>query len=163
MLTNNECICNYELNYQVIESQLVEGRFWKILKVVKSKPDGHCIIHSTAHCLVHRYQSKCYEVYYNLLLHIRTECFRNRMVYSPILEHGVQNSLDHESENYIVNKVFKTLFGDMVPNIVANILNQDIFIIEKAAPREHFVTVVPERTTHNFIAHTGPASVRRYF
>ena len=95
------------------------------------------------------------EVYYNLLLHIRTECSRNRMVYSPILEHGVQNSLDHESENYIMNKGFNTLFGDMVPNIVANILNQDIFIIEKAAPREHFVTVISPRedTTQLYRTH----------
>ena len=79
------------------------------------------------------------------------------MVYSPILEHGVQNSLDHESENYIMNKVFNTLFGDMVPNIVANILNQDIFIIEKAAPREHFVTVVSPREDNTQIYRTHRA------
>ena len=108
MLNNNKCICNYELSCEVIKSLLNEETFWNSLKIVKSKPDGHCIIHSTAHCLVHQYPNRYHEVYIDLLRHIRTECSRNRLVYAPILEHGVTNSLDDECENYIVYKIFDT-------------------------------------------------------
>ena len=45
------------------------------------------------------------------------------MVYAPIVEKGATTSFDDERENYILNKVFDTLFGDMLANIVANILD----------------------------------------
>ena len=64
------------------------------------------------------------------------------MVYAPIVDKGVTNSFDDEREHYILNKVFDTLFGDMVANIVANILNQEIFIIERPTFSEYRVTVV---------------------
>ena len=64
------------------------------------------------------------------------------MVYASIVDKGVTNSFDDERENYILNKVFDTLFGDMVANIVANILNQEIFIIERPTFSEYRVTVV---------------------
>ena len=56
------------------------------------------------------------------------------MVYVPILEHGVTNSLDDECENYIVYNIFDTLFEDMVLNIVANILHWDILLLRNTNP-----------------------------
>ena len=131
--------------------------FGTFLKIVKSKPDGHCIIHSTTHCFVHRYPNRYHEVYIDLLRHIRTECSRNRMVYAPILKHGVANSLDDECENYMVYKIFDTLFGGMILNIVANILHRYIFIVEKHESSEYCVTIICPRENNTPIYCTSRA------
>ena len=129
------------------------------MKIVKSKPDGHCIIYSTAHGLVSRYPSRYHEVYSNLLHDIRIECSRNRMEYAPILEHGLTNSLEDERENDKLYNFFDTLFGDMVLNIVANILHQYIFIIEKHTSSEYCVTIICPRENNTPIYCTSRAGV----
>ena len=82
---------------------------------------------------------------------------RNRMVYAPIVGKGITNFFDDERENYILNKVFHTLFGDMVPNIVANILNQEIFIIERLPFSEYRVTVVSPSENNSQTYYTNMA------
>ena len=49
MFDNNKCICTYKSNCHTIKSLLEEERFWHLFKIIKAKPDDHCIIHATAH------------------------------------------------------------------------------------------------------------------
>ena len=137
VLTNQLC----ELNCHVIKSRTRTGRrkIWHHLNIIKAKPDGHCIIHASTHCLVHQYLNRY--LYCNLLRYIRTECSRNRMAYAPIVEKGQHPLL---AMNVKLVDQTKYLAHHLVTwyQTLLQIYYIKIFFIEKPTSPEYCVTVV---------------------
>ena len=105
--------------------------FWKLYEISQSRGDGHCFLYSiissmkSQHCI---YIDKT-----SLEKRINDECITNSHRYMHVFEHI--SIFEYRMKDYIFNKIYDSLFGDILPHIVANIIGLPIVIIQHNADR----------------------------
>ena len=62
---------------------------------------------------------------------LKQEIISNMEMYRPFVDGASQESLINAMNAYVLHKIYNTLFGDNVPQIVANALGINIIIIKK--------------------------------
>ena len=117
-----------EISMAELKYEIKTGHFWNLFRIVKSAPDGHCLIHSITTSL--RVQHKRAVDNDIILKSIQTETHSNIEKYKGFLEEYQKLKLIKHMKDYIYLKKYNTIFGDQVPLIIANALQLDIIIIE---------------------------------
>ena len=112
-----------------ISNMLTGGTFSDHFRLINSKPDGHCILHSITSCLHHYNTSvdKC-DIFAFLLHSLRTECLRNVHLYTQLFESIFV--FDNERDRYLNSKEFNLSFVDLVPQMFSNVLGCGIIVID---------------------------------
>ena len=64
-------------------------------------------------------------------------------MYIPFIDGASQESLINAMNAYVLHKIYNTLFGDNVPQIVANALGINIIIIKKTEHLHNVSIVCP--------------------
>lgn len=99
--------------------------FWDSYHITKSYGDGHCLIYSIVSSLKSQHDISLSP--HLLLDSIKKECNDNKHRYLSLFENELH--FYDEMNNYLVNKRYKLLFCDALPNIIANVVSLDIVII----------------------------------
>ena len=117
---------------EIIETSYLNNSFWSTFSLVKSLPNGHCIMSSISSCL-NRLHNIEYE--FDLLIEHLIHESSNFEKYRSYYADGVQK-FNSEMQNYAHNKCYDSLFCELVPSIMANALNHIIVVINNdiAAP-----------------------------
>ena len=112
-----------------------------------SPADGHCLMHSILSCLRAKYGTDGLSIE-DLLCILKTECYENFNEYMPSFD-GDLSSFFHLMYEYVDDIVNDSSFGDLVPIIMCNALNEVIVIIDETDTNGS-VTVIPPKTCHSF-------------
>lgn len=120
-----------DINSTTLETSSLDDEFWNYFKIISSPADGHCQIHSISRCLSHLNTSLYSDIYEYLLYMIQLECTMNSALYTPFMKKCSKTLLFDEISKYVYLKVFNTDVGDIVFNMISNILGIDIVIIER--------------------------------
>ena len=117
---------------KMIESCYMNNSFWSTFSLVKSLPNGHCIMSSIVSCL-NRLHSTEYR-FDSLIENLIHEC-KNFERYQSYYVDGFQ-TFHSEMQKYVYNRCYDSLFCELVPSIMANALNHIIVVInnDTAAP-----------------------------
>ena len=78
---------------------------------------------------------------------IRSETTSNSHIYNYVYRGSSTTQLFAEMELYVNNRIFETLFGDLVPLVVANALSSNVIIINKQVNGGHNMHTVPPSTS----------------
>ena len=113
-----------------IKAFLKNESFWTMYVVKKSPADGHCFMHSLVSCINSRMTTMTPCDNRTLFKHLRSEIVTNSAYYLSLIKGGTYSDLHAGMEMYICYRQYRTGFGDLVPYIMANALNMNIFIIE---------------------------------
>ena len=103
--------------------------------IIKSKPDGHCLLHSIV--TISRLEYENFLTVNELIIDIRREFFMHIDYYrsfSP--EEDIIKQLNH----YIQYKQYSSTIGDMMPLIISNVIHQDIRIYYRDMTLAYTVT-----------------------
>ena len=112
-----------------IEFMLKNGTFWKHFKIEKSNGDGHCLLYSVIKSL--NDQHKKYLDYDSLLDEIRLDTIMHLDDYKQFINSNSEIDLIRQLCAYIDAKNYQTRFADIMPMIVANIIQMPILIVDK--------------------------------
>ena len=93
------------------------------IEVIKSKPDGHCLLHSILSIYAREY--KCNISLSELSHDIRREFYANIDYYSAF---NPLENLHNQLEQYLNNNQYNSSLGDMMPLIISNVIKQEIHI-----------------------------------
>ena len=130
----------------LVKSLCDSGAFWSYFKILKSPPDGHCIIHSILRCLLAKYGELSRNTM-SLLHTLMNECLSNINSYMPYFD-GDSNLFLYLMNEYMIRKVYNTSFGDIVPFIMSNALNEIIVIIETNSNGPRVMVIKPKNSYH---------------
>ena len=117
-----------QISRRFLRQQLSSREFWHAIKMVKSKPDGHCLVSSMSISL--RLQHG--EIMHNESLSnkIISETTENIRLYRAFQSSTQASSLQAQVNDYVESKIYNTSLGDCAPLIIANMLHINIIIIE---------------------------------
>ena len=100
--------------------------FWDAYEVTNSRADGHCILYSVISSL--RSQHGMIVTKTALMQQIVDECIKNKHRYNHVFDtDDSPDMLETEVYAYVFGKTYGTLFVDILPEILAHIL--DIYVI----------------------------------
>ena len=130
----------------IVKEAIQTNNVFDFFKIYISPGDGHCFLHSIV-----RYLNICMP---NMIMSlsalksiIRSETTSNSHIYNSIYRGSSTTQLFAEMELYVNNRIFETLFGDLVPLVVANALNSNVIIINKQVNGGHNMHTVPPNTS----------------
>ena len=142
---NLSIVCNGAQDLSDLFIKLLKGDiFWSLFNLVVSPRDGHCIMHSIVRVLKsrdHDIKDCC-----TLLDKLRLECTKNHAIYEPSFDGGV-GDFYHEMELYINYRIYDTGLCDLIPDIMAQILNTHIIVIDNAGSNHNVYVSNPPK--HN--------------
>ena len=96
----------------------------------ESLADGHCVIYSMVTGIESMPPSWRIS-YQDIIDALKYETLTNSSLYTPCVYGASQESLVKGMNAYVSDKIFKTLYSDMVPQIVASALRINIIIVSK--------------------------------
>ena len=107
-----------------------------------SPGDGHCFFHFLLQCL-----NMCMPdmgmLFFALKSIFKSETMSISHIYTPIYRDASKTQLFAEMKLYVNNKIFKTLFGDLVPLVMANALESNVIVIKKQVNGGHNMHIIP--------------------
>ena len=125
-ITNNYfCL---DVSMSELKEQLEMGKFWNVFRIVKSMPDGHCLVSSVYKSLILQHKRTIDNG--TILEAIEIETQNNAEMYGGFLEESQKANLVKFTEDYIYRKIYNSPFGDHMPLAIANALLIDLIIIE---------------------------------
>ena len=122
-----------------VTSLLENGIFWEKYKINRSPGDGHCLLHSIISSMA--FQIKTIITLSELIQAIISETISNSSEYDFI--NGPSSNLWSGLTAYVDEKIYDTLFGDLVPHIIANAIYVNIIIVRETESREYTTLHVP--------------------
>ena len=129
---------------EMVEASITHGSdFWTHFKIIASPGDGHCIIHSISRCLSHMYAELNVDIYDYLLYMIQLECTVNFTLYTPFMSDYSKHLLYEGIRQYIHGKSYNSGVGDMILNMISNILGLDIVVIDCPGIQYRALTIPP--------------------
>ena len=127
---------------QWLNVTLSDGSFWMNHVIHKSPADGHCLIYSLVTGIESMHPS--WRISSQRILDaLKQETLSNMEMYIPFVDGASQESLINAMNAYVLHKIYNTLFGDNVPQIVANALGINIIIINKTEHLHNVSMVCP--------------------
>ena len=105
--------------------------FWSVLEKRDVPEDGHCFIQSLISSLSTLSPDLPCLSYDHVLTMITNEINLNSETYSSLLHDHANSKVNEMINEYINNKNYDEHFGDLVPIITANAINNDLVIIKK--------------------------------
>ena len=138
-----------QISRRFLRQQLSSREFWHAFKIVKSKPDGHCLVSSMSTSL--RLQHG--EIMNNdsLLNKIISETTENIRLYRAFQSPTQASSLQAQLNDYMERKIYNTCFGDCVPLIIANMLHINIILIENIGLMYSPKIITGSGNTHRYV------------
>ena len=111
----------------LIKASYINGSLWSMFKVVGSKPDGHCILNSILLCLssLHSFEYKI-EFLIDNLMQESNDFEKYSHFYS-------EDRVTYFSErhNYVYNRQYDSLFCELIPSLMTNVLNHIIIVLNE--------------------------------
>ena len=92
-----------------LKEQLEMGKFWNVFRIVKSMPDGHCLVSSVCKSLILRHKRTIDNG--TILEAIEIETQNNAEMYGGFLEESQRANLVKFIEDYIYRKYIIPLLG----------------------------------------------------
>ena len=140
---------NYDqfLNSDSSFSRISSASFVKYFTIIKSSGDGHCFVYSIISSLKNQ-QDVNIELK-PLLQSIINECTNYTGRYISLFEN--YPDLEYKMNNYVKNKMYNSIFCDMLSSVVANILQTPIVILyrEDGHFNYHRISYVNENNASN--------------
>ena len=126
--SNCQKVSKYEL---MLKKLLEKHELWSFLSLMKSPMDGHCLIHSVVSSYNLQRPDREQITHESVLFGLINETKGHVDAYKPFLEENSNKTLLNGLDQYVNAKNYDTSFGDILPNILANVLSCEIIIIEK--------------------------------
>ena len=130
-----------------VKQLISEDSLWTKFNITKSPGDGHCFLHSVVTSLNAQLPKLRPLDKATLTCKLDDETLFNAKQYCGVMGSG--KTLLKELNDYVVNRVYDTLFGDIVPNIVANALGIGFVIVYVSQHGKLCVNVVTSRNENN--------------
>ena len=130
-----------------VKQLISEDSLWTKFNITKSPGDGHCFLHSVVTSLNAQLPKLRPLDKTTLTCKLDDETLFNAKQYCGVMGSG--KTLLKELNDYVVNRVYDTLFGDIVPNIVANALGIGFVIVYVSQQGKLCVNVVTSRNENN--------------
>ena len=127
---------------QWLNVTLSDGSFWMNHVIHKSPADGHCLKNSLVTGIESMHLSWCISSQ-GILDALKQETVSNMEMYIPFVDGASQESLINAINAYVLHQIYNALFGDNVPQIVANALGINIIIINKTGHLHNVSIVCP--------------------
>ena len=118
------------------------GVFWDEYKSIKQPADGHSLMHSIVACIQHKPNHSMFNIN-DLIPILVNECHSNIKTYLPYFD-GDITLFQHQICLYVSWKKYGTSFGDIVPLMLSNALNEIIVVIENSASGYHTAVISPK-------------------
>ena len=122
---------------------MYDGTFWLFFDIEQSLGDGHCLLHSFIASMKSQYPQLPPIEMTALLNSIVSETYANLSAYVHFLIDSPSSVILHGMMRYVRNKVYDTVFGDLVPLIMSNAFDTNLVIITKAEHGHSFQTIEP--------------------
>ena len=132
-------------NRNELNAIINNDNFWKHHAIVNSPADGHCLIHSLSTSL--RSQTNIRMDKTSMLDKLFNECEINQQQYVHAFD-GM-DLFKKQRDKYIANGIYNALFGDTVPDIIANVLQICLVMIYKRNGVYDCNVSMKEDLTHN--------------
>ena len=94
-----------------------------------SNADGHCLLYSCISSLFSQHGISVTKT--TMINQILQECQNHRNVYDHVFDADIANMFETELHEYTQKREYRSLFGDILPNVIANFLQMKIIIIYK--------------------------------
>ena len=120
-------------------SFLESGVFWEKCEINRSPGDGHCLLHSII-CSI-AFQNGAIVTLSELIQAIISETTSNDSEYDFI--NSSSFNLWSGLTAYVDEEIYDTLFGDLVPHIIANAIPVNIIIVTETESCEYLTQYVP--------------------
>ena len=133
------------LNVQTINELLAKGILWKMFTTRKAPSDGHCFMHALEICLIDLSHRKLYpnpSSIGDLLDNLRSESLNNMEQYLPAITGCSPKVLVLEMISYIYLKIYNSNYGDLVTQIMSNVLSVNLFIIVEYPNGQYYVHLI---------------------
>ena len=142
-ITNSESTNFDYLDHVFMKSCLQSDTFWNFYRLIESPKDGHCLLHSVISSLRISFQNN------NLSLNKLQEVIMNEMknschIYNSFFD-GTSADLLAEAEAYIYARDYNNGFCDILPTIIANILNIEVIVINHVNDNVNVFGFIPDR------------------
>ena len=111
-----------------LKAQLDDGSFWKNYLVRKSLADGHCFIYSLVTGIESMHTSWCISSR-EIIDALKHETITNSKSYIPCVGGASHRALTNDMNAYVSDKIYNTIYGDLVPQILASALQVNMIII----------------------------------
>ena len=122
---------------------LYDGTFWLSYDIEQSLGDGHCLLHSFMASMKSQYPQLAPIEMTALLNSIVSETYANLSAYVQFLIDSPSSVLLQGVVRYVRNKVYDTVFGDLVPLIISKAFDTNLVIITKADHGHSFQSIEP--------------------
>ena len=116
-----------------VASLLENGVFWEKCEINRSPSDGHCLLHSILSSIA--FQNGIVITLSELIQAIITETKLDSSEYDFI--NGSSCNLWSGLIAYVNEKEYESLFGDLVPHIIANAIFVNIIIVTETGSHEY--------------------------
>ena len=113
-----------------LKAQLNYGSFWKNYLVHKSLADGHCFIYSLVTGIESMHPSWRISSQ-EIIDALKHETIINSKLYIPCVGGASHKALMNDMNAYVSDKIYDTIYEDLVPQIVASALRINIIIIAR--------------------------------
>ena len=122
---------------------LYDGTFWLFNDIEQSLGNGHCLLHSFIASMKSQYPQLSPIEMIALLNSVVSETYANLSAYVQFLTDSPCCVLLQGMVSYVRDRVYDTVFGDLVPLIISNTFDTNLVIITKADHGHSFQTIEP--------------------
>ena len=109
----------------MLDNGILQNNF----RVIISPGDGYCLLHSLSLSLKSQFPDSHALSINGLINFLKKEAILHKERYLSAFENNSSNSLLHGLSEYIHNRVYDSVFGDIVPQLLADSLGIDICIL----------------------------------
>ena len=141
--------CFISPNVFFLKSIINSGLFWELFTRLETSGDGHCIVHSLLKSLKKQYNMNCN--YHDILSRIRKETNDNISTYKQLVNIDSNLEMQRLVCAYIDGHNFDTIFGDLLPMILSNVLEMNIIIIHQVRNSTDPLIIVPRSLSNKFV------------
>ena len=120
----------------------MNGQFWNDYKIIDSPGDGHCLLHSFVKSFNSQHANLGSTCVKHLMTSIEAEVELNCDVYVRYIRGNSKYNLINEMRQYVYDKVYKTSFGDIVPDVITRIMGMNLIIISTGQGSHDYCTIV---------------------
>lgn len=113
----------------LLQSRVNDKSLWKACQVVKSPADGHCLLHSVISSMKTQLLPPIEMNICTLLYLIQNELFCHLQRYVDFMDEKDFSHMKRSFQNYACYKIYDSNFVDIVPNILCNIFDIQLFLI----------------------------------